>query len=128
MSASILHCSFRHKQKQENSFVLRVKTVATLLLIFLIFSQAFGQAYNLDQMANDKVTPPFPVPQPPSSQWTWQNGNLNRNNAHFRESHSVPYRCDLTGLTAGAPYTLRIGIDVRGGGKGALDYYTGVHN
>jgi hypothetical protein len=106
------------------------KTLIIFISGFTVLYPALGQnpAFNLDQMANGKVTQPFPVSQPPSSQWNWQNGNLNRNNAHFRESHSVPYRCDLTGLTPGAVYTLRIGIDVRFGGTFALDYFTSVQN
>ncbi|HEY1021751.1 MAG TPA: hypothetical protein VGE06_05535 [Flavisolibacter sp.] len=128
MSVSIPNCSFLPVIKWSNGLVLWVRTAITLTLGVLLLPQAFGQAFNLDQMANGKVTPPFPVSQPPSSQWTWQNGNLNRNNAHFRESHSVPYRCDLTGLSPNTVYVLRVGIDVRVGGKFALDYFTGVQN
>jgi hypothetical protein len=55
---------------------------------------------------------------------TWQNGNLNSNQAHWLEGDSVPYQLVLSGLTPNGSYTVTIGYDTTKGGKHAIDYLT----
>src|SRR5215469_6179623 len=55
---------------------------------------------------------------------TWQNGNLNANQAHWLEGDSVPYQLVMSGLTPNTSYTVTIGYDTTKGGKHAIDYLT----
>jgi RHS repeat-associated protein len=55
---------------------------------------------------------------------TWQNGNLNSNQAHWLEGDSVPYQMILSGLTPNTSYTITIGYATTKGGKHAIDYLT----
>lgn len=55
---------------------------------------------------------------------SWQNGNLNANQAHWLEGDSVPYQLVMSGLTPNASYTVTIGYDTTKGGKHAIDYLT----
>jgi hypothetical protein len=41
----------------------------------------------------------------------WITGALNSNKALYREGDFVPFRVQITGLSAGTDYTLRIGYD-----------------
>src|SRR6266545_5049351 len=75
-------------------------------------------AANLDQCANLGTT----CDTGTSSQW--QNGNLGQSQATYFEGDSVPYRAVVTGLVAGATYTLKIEYDTTQSGKHALDYLT----
>ena len=78
---------------------------------------AQAQSANLDQGSNGKSTAPTtPV--------DWVNGNLNGNTAHFKEGYSVPYRAILKSLVVDKTYTLVVALDVKNGGKHALDYIT----
>jgi hypothetical protein len=56
---------------------------------------------------------------------TWQNGNLNENQAHFIEGHSVPYRAVMHDLPAGKLVTITFGFDLVNSNKYALDFITG---
>src|SRR5215216_162287 len=76
-------------------------------------------ATDLDQCANGTFASPVVC-----SGSAWQNGNLNGNQAHYLEGQSVPYRAKVTGVTAGAAYTLTINYDTTQSGKHALDYLT----
>src|SRR6266545_396508 len=75
-------------------------------------------AANLDQCANLGTT----CDTGTSTQW--QNGNLGQSQATYFEGDSVPYRAVVTGLVAGATYTLKIEYDTTQSGKHALDYLT----
>src|SRR5438876_12144329 len=55
---------------------------------------------------------------------TWQNGNLNSNQAHWLEGDSAPYQLVLSGLTPNSSYTVTIGYNTTIGGKHAIDYLT----
>ena len=48
---------------------------------------------------------------------SWQNGNLNSNQAHWLEGDSVPYQLILTGLTPNRSYTVTLGYNTTKGGK-----------
>jgi uncharacterized repeat protein (TIGR01451 family) len=55
---------------------------------------------------------------------SWQNGNLNANNASYREGDSVPYRVTVSGLTVGQTYKVSIDYATTVSGKHAVDYLT----
>ncbi len=102
------------------------------LLISIITTSGFSQAFNLDQGENGGKPAKKPIsaidyPVPPTPVH-WVNANLGGSNAHFMEGYSVPYRATLTGLIANTDYVIRIGFDIRVGGKYALDYITGPRN
>ncbi len=78
-------------------------------------------AGDLDQCANGGVGD-APVACAGSA---WVNGNLNANQAHYREGDSVPYRLRLTGLAAGS-HTVTIEWDTTKSGTHATDYLTDV--
>ncbi|NYT12738.1 MAG: hypothetical protein GKC03_09385, partial [Methanomassiliicoccales archaeon] len=59
----------------------------------------------------------------PSSNWI--TGNLNKNNAHYIEGHSVPYRCVMDDLpTNGTVITLQLGFDIKHSDAHAIDFLT----
>src|SRR5439155_23457155 len=62
-------------------------------------------ATNLDQCANGPLSGPVPC-----TGSAWQNGNLNANEAHYREGESIPFRVVLSGVSAGT-HTLDIEYD-----------------
>ena len=74
---------------------------------------------DLDQCANGQVSAPVPC-----TLAAWQNGNVNQNQAHYREGDSVPYRMKFDQLTIGGTNTLTISYDTTKNGKHALDYLT----
>ncbi len=55
---------------------------------------------------------------------SWQNGNLNSNQAHWQEGDSVPYQLVMSGLTPNTSYTITFGYGTTKGGKHAIDYLT----
>jgi len=73
---------------------------------------------DLDQCANGGVGDP----EVQCAGSAWQNGNLNQNQAHYKEGQFVPYRTELLNLTPGDTYTLVIEYDVIQSGKHAIDY------
>ncbi len=80
-------------------------------------STANAQSASLDQGSNGKRTAPVtPI--------DWVNGNLNTNQAHFLEGHSVAIRATLKSLVVNKSYTIAIGYDNRANGKNAMDYLT----
>lgn len=93
-----------------------------LVLAFLFVGGilAAGIAADLDQCANGTSASPLPC-----SGAQWQNGNVNSNQAHWKEGDSLPYRMKLTGLsTSSTSYTLVIGWNVTASSKHAIDYIT----
>lgn len=82
----------------------------------------FSAYANLDQCANGGVGQ-APVQCAGSA---WQNGNLNKNGAHYLEGESVPYRMVFSSLLPGSPYTVTIEWDTteNSGAKHAIDYLT----
>ena len=102
------------------------KSFLLLLLLFCGSQIAFSQAFDLDQGENGGKSGQKPIT--PVSPVHWVNANLGASNAHFMEGYSVPYSTKLTNLTASTDYVIRIGFDIRVGGKWALDYITGPRN
>jgi hypothetical protein len=90
-----------------------------------VFASMFVNAYaaegaSIQQCGNG------PQGTPATDVCTWQNGNLHKQNSHFREGESVPYKVTMTGLatSAGAEYHVTVAIDVREQNKAALDFFT----
>ena len=82
-------------------------------------------AGDLDQCANGPSDTPVPCTNPPGPDNAWQNGNLNANQAHYVEGHSVPYRLRMTDLpTDGTVITLTLGYDIKHSDKHAIDFLT----
>jgi hypothetical protein len=79
----------------------------------------FGNpAVDLDQCANGDLG------TEPCLGASWQNGNVNANQAQYFEGDSIPYRDTFTGLTVGETYSKTIEWDTTKSGKHALDYLT----
>ncbi len=72
---------------------------------------------NLDQGENGDIGSPI-------SPVFWQNGNLNPNNSHFVEGHSVPYRATFKDVPTCVPIRLTLEWDVLQSGHLALDFIT----
>ena len=72
---------------------------------------------DIDQGANGKTDAPLDTVE-------WQNGNLNGQNSHFIEGHSVPYRAIFTDVPTCTPIRLTLNFDVLESGHFALDYLT----
>jgi hypothetical protein len=106
-------------------------SVLALLLLNLFSFQAFSQqpSYNLDQAENGGKPSSKPISAIVRVDPVhWTNNNLGGTGSHFNESHSVPYRVICENLAENTSYVIRIGFDVRDGGKYALDYITGPQN
>jgi hypothetical protein len=88
----------------------------------LISNFSLAEAADLDQCANGGID----GPSVPCEGSAWQNGNLGRNQAHYLEGDSVPYRLRFSGLVSGVTYTVTIEWDTteNSGAKHALDYLT----
>ncbi|HKY27357.1 MAG TPA: hypothetical protein VJM12_05360, partial [Pyrinomonadaceae bacterium] len=74
---------------------------------------------DLDQCANGPASAPVPCTLD-----AWQNGNVNQNQAHYKEGDSVPYRMKFDQLVIGGTNTLTISWDTTKNGKHAIDYLT----
>ena len=74
---------------------------------------------DLDQCANGPTAAPVPCTLD-----AWQNGNINQNQAHYKEGDSVPYRMKFDQLVIGGTNTLTISYDTTKSGKHAIDYLT----
>src|SRR5215471_11730592 len=56
----------------------------------------------------------------------WITGDLNAQHSLYKEGDFVPFRAEITNLTAGTTYTLRIGYDALESGLHAYDYLGSV--
>src|SRR5437868_4943117 len=83
-----------------------------------------GPGYNLDQCANGTLANLLvPCGIAGNSAPSWQNGNLNSNNAAYREGDGIPYRSAITKLTTGT-WTIRLNYDFAKAGVFAFDRLT----
>jgi hypothetical protein len=95
----------------------RTRRLVTLALLALVLASAAiglrvqparaATTINLDQWA--------------SSDYAWQNGNLNGNNSKYPEGGIVPFRLAIEGLAAGN-HQLHINYDFTAGGHKAYDF------
>ena len=114
---------------RDKSTCSRINSLITVFIVLLFSTNVFSQAFDLDQGENGGKPTKKPISAiVPVSEVHWVNSNLGGTNSHFMEGYSVPYRAKLTGLTANTDYVIRIGFDIRVGGKWALDYITGARN
>jgi uncharacterized repeat protein (TIGR01451 family) len=107
--------------KRHTAWATGVVALAALAFALGVTLFGAGAAYanvgsDIDQCANGSGPPLLTT-------CTWQNGDLNHTNSFYREGDSVPFRVDLTGLTAGS-HTLIIQYDTVTSGKHAYDYLT----
>src|SRR5262245_32897978 len=103
---------------RSNAHALPIVALASLLFQIGLAppADAAPPRANLDQARNGGVsTPNDPV--------AFVNGDANAVHSHYLEGHSIPYRLVLTNLAPGA-HTVKIGWDIRDGGKNAIDYIT----
>lgn len=94
--------------------VFRVSASDGVTTVFNRFTD--GASYDLDQWSNG--------PDETHSDADgdgWQNGNLNRSNAHYYEGDFVPYRSVVTDLSQGV-YFVTIEYDLTERGEYAIDY------
>jgi hypothetical protein len=126
--------NFQKPRIRSESLLWRTLNISAYLMgciiIFLFSSSiAMGQipannaSANLDQGANG---PAFAHTDP----FEWQNGNLNPNQAHQVEGHSIPYRIIMEDIPyeelndLGIPVELIIEYDIKHSGYHALDFLT----
>ena len=82
-------------------------------------------AANLDQCRNGAAEAPVNCNDgsTPGGQG-WVNGNAGKENSHFVEGYSIPYRARMTELPVGQTITMTLGYDIRNSGKNAIDFLT----
>src|SRR5260221_10624272 len=110
------------RSRKPMSWSSRVALLAlTLMAVFALpgLARAAGPASNLDQCRNGAFTA-----QVVCTGGAWQNGDLGATNSHYREGDSVPFRTQLTNLTAGDSYTVSLNYDPLQSGGHAYDYLT----
>ena len=93
---------------------MRFALVALVLgIVFALpgIARAGQLAANIDQCRNGTFASPAQCIDN-----TWVNGDLNGQQAHYREDDSVPFRAHVTGLTAGS-HTFTAKYRVSGGGN-----------
>lgn len=98
----------------------------TILILISLLGFSFsslGQSVNIDQGANGDLSNL-------NSPVVWQNGDLNVNNSHYVEGHSVPYRLIMTNLPHSGTdtITLTMNFDITQSNAYALDFITGDSN
>ncbi|EMR04098.1 T9SS type A sorting domain-containing protein [Cesiribacter andamanensis] len=101
----------------EFSLMPQLALMLALLLALPLSLYAQKPAASLEQVRNGGASSPV-------SPGNWQNGNLNASQAHFVESHSIPYRALLTGLPSNTRVSLTMAYDIRHSGRNALDFLT----
>src|SRR5438067_3919953 len=92
--------------------------IATMVLTNGVALGALAKG-NLDQCGNGPLSAATDC-----NPLSWQNGNLNGNQAHYFEGDSVPYRLTFLNLSTTGTHTVTIQWDTTKGGKHALDYIT----
>src|SRR5438067_3469255 len=92
--------------------------IATMVLTNGVALGALAKG-NLDQCGNGPLSAATDC-----NPLSWQNGNLNGNQAHYFEGDSVPYRLGFLNLSTTGAHTVTIQWDTTKGGKHALDYIT----
>jgi hypothetical protein len=102
------------------SFAIAIAAVLVFGSITADAQKTDAVGYKIDQCANGKRG----EPKVPCVGNQWQNGNINRNQAQYREGDSVPYRVIITGLTPGTSNIVTIEWDTTKGGFHAIDYIT----
>ena len=76
-------------------------------------------AASLDQCRNGGVSGPFV----PCANSAWVNGNAGSSDSHWTEDEFIPYRAEVSGITAsGTVHTLELEYDTVVGGLHAIDY------
>ena len=116
----LYNCTFCWQLKTLLLFFKPNRKVITFLLGLLVLGVTYAQkpSIKLDQAGNDSYASP-------DSPMDWQNGNLNPNQAHYIEGHSVPYRALMTNMpTDGTEVTLTLGYDLINNSLYALDFIT----
>jgi len=95
-----------------------------LLLIFsffLLLLSANTFAQNPGASLSQGENGPLSAPLDPMA---WRNGNLNAQQSHYIEGHSIPYRLIMINMPVNQEVTLTLGYDIVNGGKYALDFIT----
>ena len=96
--------------------------ISSLILLFLLFlfsNFLFSQnpSTSLSQGQNGSLSG---ILDP----MHWRNGNLNPQQSHYVEGHSIPYRVLMINMPVGQEVELILGYDVVNGGKYAIDFIT----
>ncbi|TXG40230.1 hypothetical protein, partial [Seonamhaeicola maritimus] len=103
--------------KNRQSFLLRLLAYALFAIVVTFSSNVFAQKVDkLEQWANGRL--------PTYQNQGWVTGNVTESKAHYTECMTIPYRLEASSLTAGTPYRIKIGYDVKKGGAHAIDYLT----
>jgi hypothetical protein len=103
------------RQRWRKRIVRAVLVAAYLVIVLVAFTlataaipvRAAGVTVNLDQWA--------------STDFAWQNGNLNRNNSTYPEGGVVPFRLAIEGVATGT-HTIHINYDFSASGHKAYDF------
>src|SRR5574341_246391 len=115
-----MHRGYLHLLGEQMTRVLlhrRAKFLCILTIVLLLTASwtQFGFAgANLDQGSNGTAAAPI-------SPIDWINGNAGASKAHLIEGYSQAYRLDVTGLSAGQTYKVRLAYDIKQGGKHAFE-------
>ncbi len=91
--------------------------VIFLMLVFAFTANGQPPKASIDQARNGSSSNPVnPV--------AWSNGNLNAQQAHYRENYSVPYRVRMENLPLNTPLYIDIEYDTKHTYRHALDFLT----
>src|SRR5205085_4380172 len=105
----------------QRTFAILAATLFVMASMVFAHQVALGALAkgNLDQCGNGPLSAATDC-----NPLSWQNGNLNGNQAHYFEGDSVPYRLTFLNLSTTGTHTVTIEWDTTKGGKHALDYIT----
>src|SRR5205809_522391 len=115
MSMNSIACAVQQTSTTCCTFLKRMLLIMYLSLGTFLVSKGQSAGANLDQGSNDAYTTPM-------SPMAWVNGNLNPNQAHYIERHSVPYRLVMSNMPINQVVTVTLGFDLVNSGRYALDF------
>ena len=112
--------SLGRKSRRPLTATLLVALSLVALTMLLGGGQAYAAGVSLQQCHNGAAST---LPGPDCDDATWASGSANKQQAHYAESYSVPYRAVMTGLpTDGSSITVEIGYDTKQGDHHGFDY------
>jgi hypothetical protein len=101
------------------SLLLACSVTGAAALVLPAGAAPTSPSLNLDQCRNGAAASPENC-----DSTTWNNGNLNPQQAHYVEGESAPYRLVMENLPLGQNVTVVLEYDVKHGGKHAIDFLT----
>ncbi|WP_163325182.1 T9SS type A sorting domain-containing protein [Draconibacterium mangrovi] len=108
----------------KNYYLLFRKLLLLAWCCALLFSFSNVQAQSIDKLEQYANGALKDVTFSPTTNTGWVTGNVNAAKAHYACGMTIPYRLQVSGLTSGVTYRVKIGFDITKDFKHAIDFMT----